>query len=185
MTKSKEEREQGRRAWRSGGRCYSRRKGKARVVRQTRNSNGWETKLLYLRSFVRFVSPGEAIYSFLASVPRFSILSILLYCYVRPVILVSYLKRWKNKWADVLENQETWSWDLGVLPFISYKSWQNFCGIASALYFRDSAFCEKLLINVSCILRFTNDKSLFMLRHVISFLVLCGICATRFKQDVN
>lgn len=50
-------------------------KGKARVVRQgSQFKRSRNTKLLYLRSFVRFVSPGEAIFllSFL-DMPRFSI----------------------------------------------------------------------------------------------------------------
>jgi len=50
-------------------------KGKARVVRHgSQFKRSRNTKLLYLRSFVRFVSPGEAIFllSFL-DMPRFSI----------------------------------------------------------------------------------------------------------------
>lgn len=63
------------REFRGAGGLTSEWKGKARVVRQgSQFKRSRNTKLLYLRSFVRFVSPGEAIFLlYFLDMPRFSI----------------------------------------------------------------------------------------------------------------
>lgn len=149
------------------------------------SSNGRETQsfFIFVLSSVSF-HPAKQSSSFLSSTCRgFPSPSTLLCCRV-PWILVSHLKRWKNKWADVLEKQQAWSRALCIL-LLFHKSWS--CLLSCVAIFGTSfIFYRKLQVNFLRIL----IKLLFMLYHSFFFIrswefkIYCSLFFL-FKRNVN
>lgn len=96
----------------SGGRCYARRKGKARVVRQTQSSNGWETQSFFISalSSVSF-HPAKQSSSFLpSSLSCSSTTPVVELFYPFSILLCRYVRRSRCRvWDDGKTNEPTFS----------------------------------------------------------------------------